>query len=329
MFDERELNRAAELLASSEPVMIFGHEWPDGDAIGAVLGLGIALAEKGKRVQMSWPGPLEMPQKYQFLPEIEKLVASRELRPEGIAIAVDCATEDRLKELKEVAFAAGGLINIDHHPDNTRFGSVNLVDETAAATCEILYAICEKLGFAVGYEAALCLYTGIVTDTGRFQFSNTTAGTLATASGILSKGVKPNFVYENVYQSNSLAYIRLTGEVLTRAVYDEDLSFVYGWIKQEDLKKFGVRLYETEDLIDDLRALKGHVIAAVFKEQPSGAIRVSVRSRLECDIGSIARKLGGGGHRVAAGYTSARGTLEEAVEELKGEIIASGRSGNS
>jgi len=324
--DKREVGRAAALIADSEAIMVFGHEWPDGDAIGSVLALALALKAAGHRVQAGWPQPGEVPHKYDFLPGIDLLVGSADLKPEGIAIAVDCATADRLQELKEPALASGGLINIDHHPDNTRFGSINLVDQGASATSEIVFRNARNLGLELDKDAALCLYAGIVTDTGRFQFSNTTAVTLETASQMVAMGVEPNRIYENVYQSDSLAYIKLTGEVLTRAVYDEGLGLIFGCILQSDLQKFGVNMNETEDLIDDLRALKGHVVAALFKELSSGVIRVSLRSRVDCDIGTIARNLGGGGHRVAAGYTSSKRTVDEAVEELKGEIIASGGS---
>jgi phosphoesterase RecJ-like protein len=143
---------------------------------------------------------------------------------------------------------------------------------------------------------------------------------------MVAMGVEPNEVYQNVYQSDSLEYIKLSGEVVTRAVYDQELGLIYGCVTQADLKDFGVTMNETEDLIDDLRALKGHLVAALFKERQDGKFRVSLRSRVEFDIGEIARKLGGGGHRVAAGYTSTRNTLEEAIEELKGEIVVSGGS---
>ncbi len=324
--DDRELERAAGLIADSESVMIFGHEWPDGDAIGSVLGLGIALRDAGHRVQASWPNPLELPHKYEFLPGTELLVASSDIKPEGITISVDCATVDRLQELRDVALPSEELINIDHHPDNTRFGTVNLVDPSAAAASEIIYRRAGRFGIEIDRSAALCLYAGLVTDTGRFQFTNTTSATLAAASEIVGMGIDPSQVYENVYQSDSLAYIQMAGEVMTRAIYDEELGLVYGWVAQSDLRKFGVRMNETEDLIDDLRALKGHMVAALFKELKSGAVKVSVRSRYECDIGTIARKLGGGGHRVAAGYTSGKDSVEEAIEELRGEIRASGGS---
>lgn len=324
--DHGELERAAELISANRDVMIFGHQWPDGDAIGSLLGLGISLSRAGHHVQASWPAPLEVPHKYEFLPGQNLLVDPAELEPRGMVITVDCANLDRLQELGKVALAASGLLNIDHHPDNSCFGTVNIVDPSASATSEIIALSASALELNVERETAVCLYTGIVTDTGRFQFTNTTARTLQTASELVSAGAVPNGVYENVYQSDSLQYIRLTGHVLSNAVYDAELALVYGCVLQADLNSFGVKMNETEELIDDMRALKGHRVAALFKELADGSVRVSLRSRLDCDIGTIARRLGGGGHRVAAGYTSARSTVEEAIVELKEEIVASSGS---
>ncbi len=327
--DKKKLRGAADLMAVSKTITVLGHVYPDGDAIGSVLGIAIAIKEAGWEVEASWPNPFEVPHKYAFLPGMDLLVPPEKLTADSIVVTLDCASAARLEELEERALNSLGLINIDHHLDNTRFGSINLIEPEASATAEIIYRYSADLNFRINKEAALCLYTGIVTDTGRFQFRNTTATTLTVASEMVAMGVEPNTIYENVYQSDSLAYIRLSGEVITKAVFDQQLGLIYGCVTQSDLRDFGVNMNETEDLIDDLRALKGHVIAALFKERDDGKIRVSLRSRVEFDIGAIARKLGGGGHRVAAGYTSTKGTLEETIEELRGEIIASGGSTGS
>jgi bifunctional oligoribonuclease and PAP phosphatase NrnA len=324
--DKKQLKKAAELMAESKSIVVLGHTYPDGDAIGSVLGLAIAARAAGWEVQASWPQPFEMPHKYVFLPGADLLIPPEELSIENVVIAIDCASAARLEELEEKVIGHSSVINIDHHPDNSEFGSINLIDPTASASSEIIYRHSTELGLKINDKSALCLYTGIVTDTGRFQFGNTTAETLEAASEMVAMGVEPNTVYENVYQSDSLAYLKLSGEIITRAAFDRELGLIYGCITQADLDEFGVKMNETEDLIDDLRALKGHVIAALFKEREDGRIRVSLRSRVDFDVGSIARKLGGGGHRVAAGYTSARRNMRETIEELKEEIVVRSRS---
>lgn len=324
-----EIEKAVSLLEGRGPVLVLGHQFPDGDAIGSVLGLGLMLRAAGRQVAGSWPEPFDMPEKYSFLPGSELLARPTEISIEPeLVVAVDCANAGRLEELQGL-LDDRPLINVDHHADNTRFGTANIVDEQASAATAILFLLAREAGLPIDLGAATCLYTGIVTDTGRFQFSNTTAKTFAIAAEMVGMGVEPHLVYQNVYQSDSLSYIRLTGEVACKAVYDCDLGLIYGFLSQEDLASFDVKMNETEDLIDNLRTLRGHGIAALFKELSDGSIRVSLRSKPSIDIGSLARRLGGGGHRVAAGYTSTKSGFVEALAELKGEIIAARRSADS
>lgn len=316
--------RAARLIRENRNALIIGHQFPDGDAIGSVLGMGLMLKRAGYEVQASWPEPFEMPEKYSFLPGAELLARPRDLRDGAmLTLALDCANEGRLEELKERAFG-GPLINIDHHPDNTLFGTVNIVDPASSAASQIVCAEAPALGLTIDEKSATCLYTGIVTDTGRFQFSNTTRETLRIAGDLIELGVQPHYIFQNVYQCDSLPYLRLSGEILCRAVFDPELGMIYANLSREDLERFGVRMNETEDLIDNLRALRGHRVAALFKQLSDGTIRVSLRSRPDVDIGSVARALGGGGHKVAAGYTSGKKSFADALAELKGEIVARG-----
>jgi phosphoesterase RecJ-like protein len=319
-----DLEKAAGVIRGNDRALVIGHQFPDGDAIGSVLGMGLMLRSAGFEIQASWPEPFEIPEKYSFLPGTELLVKPAAVDIDAqVAFALDCANAGRLEELKERALAVP-LINMDHHPDNSLFGTANIVEPTCSATAEIVYDASKAFGFDIDRDIATCLYTGIVTDTGRFQFSNTTSTTLRVAAELVDRGVEPNNVYENVYQSDSLPYLRLSGEVMGSAVYDCDLGLIHGYLSQADLARHGVKMNETEDLIDNLRALRGHKVVALFKQQADGTIRVSLRSRKEVDIGSVARSLGGGGHRVAAGYTSSATEIDEALAELKGEIIASG-----
>lgn len=315
-------DKAARMLEGADRVVVIGHQYPDGDAIGSVLGLGLMLRSRGCDVQASWPEPFDVPLKYSFLPGMEMLV-----RPERVdfdatvAIALDCATSERLEELAERSLKRP-LINIDHHPDNSMYGEANIIRREAAATAQMIHDLIPSFGLALDEDVAVCLYTGLVTDTGRFQFSNTTAETLRVASDLVAAGVEPHRIFTQVYQCDSLAYLRLSGDVMCRAVYEPELGLVYGFLTQKDLKRFGVEMTETEDLIDYLRTLRGHRIVALFKESGDGSIRVSLRSRVDTDVGSTARSLGGGGHRVAAGYTSSKRNMPDALAELKGEILA-------
>lgn len=319
------LKQAAELIDECASVAILGHQYPDGDAIGSILGLGIMLSNNGKVVECSWPEPFEIPVRLRFLPGQEMLVSPDELEPEELIITLDCASRERLPDFKSLLRDGFKVVNIDHHMDNTMFGTVNIIDGEGAATAEIIYQIHRDLGLELNLDSATCLYTGILTDTGKFQFNNTSEKTLRVASELAGIGVRPSWIYENVYQSDSLNYLRFTGNALSNCVVEDDIGLAYIFISQEDLKKFGISMSETEDLIDSLRSLRNHKIAVLFKELENGSIRVSLRSRFDIDIGSIARKLGGGGHRVAAGYTFSGVGLDGALQELRGEIIEAGR----
>jgi phosphoesterase RecJ-like protein len=324
MVKTAQFEEAGRLITENRSMLVLCHQYPDGDAIGSVLALSMMLKAAGKEVQASWPEPFDIPEKYRFLPGMELLVRPKDISWEvGLTIVLDCANARRLDDLEERSLA-GPAINIDHHPDNTLFATANIVDSQASATSEIVYRAAGPFGLSLDKDIAVCLYTGIVTDTGRFQFSNTTFETLRIAGDLVELGVKPHVIYHSVYQSDSLEYLRLSGEVLCRAVYDCELGLIYGYVSRQDLASFGVKMNETEDLIDNLRALRGHRVAALLKELPEGNVRVSLRSRVDVDIGSVARRLGGGGHKVAAGYTSEKRSISEAVAELKGEIIASG-----
>ncbi len=320
VIEQAEIEKVFRLIKKCSSAVVLGHENPDGDAIGSSLGLALMLEEKGYHVTISFPEPLRIPKRYLFLPGVVKCQALKEINDGELIFVMDCANPDRIEVFQSILEKSKAVINIDHHPDNTRFGSVNLIDPDAGATAEIVYSIAPEIGLEVSRDSALCLYTGIVTDTGRFQFSNTRETTFKIASEMVHLGVEPNYVYENIYQSDSLEYVRLIGKVLSEAVFDREIGLVYAMITRRDFDEFGVNVEETEDLIDALRTLKGHRIAAVFREIEAGKIRVSLRSRNDVDIGSVARKLGGGGHRVAAGYISRKKNMEDALKELRGAI---------
>lgn len=324
--ESSEVEKAAALIKDCKEVLVVAHEYPDGDAVGSMMGISLMLEKAGKKVHCSWPEPIESPGRYCFLPGWHMFVMPAEIPDVQLVIAVDCSSIERIKGIKRWLGKDIKIINIDHHPDNTFFGYVNLVNPGASAVAEILYLGAGGLGLDLGEEAALCLYVGILTDTGRFQFSNTSDTTLRVASEMVGMGVDPNLVYQNVYQSDSLQYLRLCGHVLSNAVFEEDLGLIHGSVTREEMKHWNVSMDEMEDLIDYLRALKGHRIAALFKELESGRTRVSLRSKSELDVGKIARLLGGGGHRAAAAYTSEKNRIDEALAELRREIAEVGRN---
>lgn len=315
------LEKAVEALKEGENIVIASHVNPDGDSLGSLLGLAMALSRMGKSVFPYLPEPWKYPPQYEFLPGRDLLLDPSRLEetPE-VFIALDCSNEERLGALREKALAARLLINIDHHEDNQLFGGVNVVEKEASSTSEIVYGIIKAAGWPLAPPEATCLYTGLVTDTGRFQHRNTSASTFAVAYELAEAGADIFRVVEEVYGSQSVSYTRLLGRALQRIEVMEGYAFAYSYITQLDLAETGATLPETEDMIDYLRSVRGTQVVALFKELPDGKVRVSLRSRDGFEVGPIARLLGGGGHALAAGYTSdsdLEGSLTGLVEKLK------------
>ncbi len=304
-----------ELIEKAGTIVASCHMHGDGDGVGSLLGLQIVLSEAGKDVRGAMPDNERIPPQYRFLPGQELLIPFSEL-PETphLFIAVDCGNIGRLGNLEEIANRAGHLVNIDHHEDNTYFGDVNLVDYNASSTAEIIFNLL-KSKYSIGKEAATCFYTGLITDTGRFKHGFTTSKSFCMAAELLKLGVDPGEVARKVYENASLGYLRLTGLVLSRAKKLEGLPVVYSYFTQKDLKQHGIPMEETEDLIEMIRIAREAKVAVLFKEQPDGRTRISLRSRDEIRVGDIARKFGGGGHMQAAGFTSSS-SLEEILRDI-------------
>ncbi len=301
----KELALAASAISGAETIGISSHVNPDGDSIGSLLGLAMLLQAAGKRTFPCFPEPWKYPPQYTFLPGRELLIEPAALE-EGLElfVALDCSNPERLGPLQERAESAGMLLNIDHHEDNRLYGGINLVDESASSTSELVYKAGKAAGFPMSPDIATCFYTGVVTDTGRFQHRNTSPGTFITASQLAAAGADIFQVVKEVYGNQSLSYTRILGRVLQRIEVLEEYEFAYSFITQRDLAETGAVLPETEDLIDHMRSLRGTRVVALLKELADGKVRVSLRSRDGFEVGPIARRLGGGGHAMAAGYTS-------------------------
>jgi bifunctional oligoribonuclease and PAP phosphatase NrnA len=316
-----ELESIISKMREVEAAGITSHINPDGDSIGSLLALAMVLREEGKRVYPCIPEPWKYPPQYEFLPGRELLIDPGDIEPGlGLFIALDCSNPERLGPVKETAFSAGTLINIDHHEDNKMYGTFNLVDKKASSASEIIYRVIKRAGWKIDDREATCLYTGLVTDTGRFQHRNTNSDSFVMAYELASAGADIFQVVHEVYGNQSLSYTRLLGRTLERVELVEDCGLAYSFITQQDLSDTGAILPETEDLIDHLRSVRGTLVAALFKELEDGKVRVSLRSRDGFEVGPIARKMGGGGHAMAAGYTSdldIEGSIADLVERLK------------
>jgi bifunctional oligoribonuclease and PAP phosphatase NrnA len=306
---------AVAALREARDIVVACHVNPDGDALGSMFAASLGLRRLGKTTQVSWGDEnATVPFSYTFLPGSKDVVAPADVHAADAFLALDCGAGDRLGVLEPIARAAATLVKVDHHPGNDNFGTHNIVVITASSTAELVHGLLEDLGAEIDRDVATCLYTGIVTDTGRFQYENARPETLRLAADLLALGVPAPDIAQVVFDSSPFEYLKLVGRVLERAVLIEEERFVYSWITQEDLAETGVALEETEKLIDQIRSTRAADVAAIFKQQPDGAFRVSMRSRGAVSVGAIARAHGGGGHELAAGFTAPEvGAAAEAI----------------
>lgn len=326
MLEAEELDRAAKALEEADDVALVCHVNPDADAMGSMLGLGCFLARRGKRVAASWPnGPAEPPRWLEALPCRDILVAPGAMpKQPAVLVTLDAADVKRLDGLAHLVGRAPVVVCIDHHRTNEGFGTINLVDPDAAATAELALRLIDRMGGDLDGDVAACLYAGLVTDTGRFQYENTTPEVLRVAARLREQEFDHVGLTQALYEDNSLPYLRLLGVTLERATHVPAADLVWTYLSRADLEQGGVDIQDTDDLIDVLRTAREGDVTAVLKEQRDGGWKVSLRSRGNTDVAAIAASFGGGGHRLAAGYSSKTG-LDEAVQRLI-DALSAGRA---
>ncbi|MDQ1438805.1 MAG: hypothetical protein QOK43_2434 [Acidimicrobiaceae bacterium] len=302
-----DFDRAVEAIRSAPSLALACHVGPDGDALGSLLALHHLARAHGMPSTASWSEPFQVAPHYAFLPGLHLTTKPADFPAEPeVMVTFDCGSLGRLGDLMPSAQAAaahGELIVVDHHASNDRFGTINVVDPDAAATAVLVHRLAQALGWSLNRDAALCLYTGLVTDTGRFQYSNTTPSVFELAEELASFDLPIAAISRHLFEEHRFAYLQMVGACLARAELDRGLGFVATWVTNFDLDGFGVDVAETEGLIDLLRRTAEAEVACVCKETTEG-IRVSLRSVSEIDVAAIAARFGGGGHRYAAGFVA-------------------------
>jgi bifunctional oligoribonuclease and PAP phosphatase NrnA len=321
-----DLLRAADVLRDASEVAIACHVNPDADALGASLGLADVLAVRHAEVVCSYPNdPLDLPAWTSLLPGLHRLVEPADFpRAPAVMVTCDCASLDRLGVLAPIALAAGELVWIDHHRSNDGYGTIRLVDPDASSTCELVVRLVDAIGVDLTDGAAAALYAGLVTDTGRFQYQATTPETLRLAARLREFDFDHTALSQALYEANRLPYLRLLGVALGRLREVPEADLVWTYVTQADLTAAGVGPGETDDLIDVIRTDRDVDVAAFVKQQLDGRFKVSVRSRGGHDLSAVAAAFGGGGHRLAAGYTSEEGpagTIDRLVVALQAERV--------
>ncbi len=318
--EEAALDRAAAAISANTGTLALAcHHTPDGDALGSMLAIHHLAVAAGQKVVSSWPEPFVVAPHYSFLPGLDLVTKPVDFPgAPDLMVTLDCGSLGRLAELGPPAKAARELIVVDHHVTNEGYGTINVIDPGAAASAVIVRRLFERLGWPLTRDAAVCLYTGLVCDTGRFQYEATTPQVFALAEELSGFDLPIASMNRQLFEEHRLAYLRLAGDALQRAVLDPDRRFVATWVSADDLARHGVDIEETEGLIDLIRRATEADVSAVLKETPEGT-KVSLRAVTDFDVGAVATHFGGGGHKAAAGFTSDR-PVEEVLAALRAAL---------
>jgi phosphoesterase RecJ-like protein len=318
-----DLTAVAEAIRANDRFLLVTHENPDGDAFGSILAMKGALDALGKDSLMYVGGEMEFPPDYEFLPLADVHRTLPEDLQGRVVLALDAATAPRTRLPEELLASAPLVIDVDHHHDNTRYGMVNLVVADASSTGEIVRDLLRELGVALTPAIAEAIYVALTTDTGRFQYSNTTRKAHELAGELMDEGVDPYEVYEHIYESEPFERKMLKGKALSRMRRYEDGRMIATYLLRSDFEELGVGEEYAEGVIDELREIKGVELAMTVREPPQadGPLRrISMRSATEAfDVSAVARQRGGGGHRRAAGFSSDE-SIDEIIEFVRNEF---------
>jgi bifunctional oligoribonuclease and PAP phosphatase NrnA len=311
-----EIGRA---LRQHDTIAILSHVRPDGDALGSELALGLSLQQIGKNVHI-WneEGMLD---KYSFLPRAE-LLTNPPPDPQDVdlAVALDTAIQNRLGSAGQAIRSAKLWINIDHHVSNPGYGDLVYIDPTAPATGQILFELIKSEKLPLDPDIAENLFVAISTDTGSFQYPNTTARTFEIAAELVRVGLKVGEIGRKVYENYPRRRLELLRELLRTMRFDSDGRVASFGLELKTAADLGVIPEDNEGLIDHLRAVRGVIVAVFFEELTDGKVRVSMRSKNDAvDVCAICEKFGGGGHQLAAG-ARIRGTLADVTERVLKEV---------
>lgn len=316
--------RVLERIRDDRAFLLATHESPDGDALGSLVGMHGLLAGLGKDVAMFIPPEdLPLPYEYRSLP-LEDLVQSPPAdTAQRTVVFLDCGNIDRIsaQALREGAH----LVNLDHHHDNTHFGTLNYVVPSASCTAEIVWDLMHGLGVAPTSVVALALYVGLITDTGRFMYENTGPEAHRMAAELIEAGVDVPGTYRRLYEELPEAKLTLSARALGRLQRLEGGELTLAVLHAEDFRQAGAEDVHSEGIIDQLRAVQGTKVAVLVRElttgERAGQHKVSLRATDDIDVSAIAREQGGGGHRRAAGFTSSL-PLEELIAFLRAAVAA-------
>ncbi len=291
---------------------LFTHIRPDGDALGSMNGLGLALKKKGIEVDCYCDS--EVPALLSFLPNANNVLSGTLNGNYDVFISIDCADEYRLGKYKDAFLKHPNSINIDHHVTNTNYAKTNLI-KNLSSSCELIFEVLKALQLEIDDEIALALYVGMVTDTGHFTQANTTSGSHIAAAELIKYNIDIEYISQKLFKEISKDKLMLIKDCITsmRFFSKDRISFI--GIKSDMLKQYNLEINETEGIINYAINISGVLIGICLTESAKNAYKVSLRSKKGVNVAEVASIFGGGGHVQAAGFM-VNGCFEDVIERI-------------
>lgn len=314
--NEQEFRQCKQFLTERDDFLVVSHVQPDGDAVSSTLAVGWLLSCLGKKFVMVNEGPI--PQRMSYLRNAEQIMnlsVTPLTRRYSNIISVDCADFKRIGEVKQFFAEDASILNIDHHPTNDGYGAVNLIVPEAAATAEILFDLIQYFEFDLDKSVATALYTGLLTDTGGFRYSNTSPKVMNIASKLLEYGVDGPGLSELLLEQMTLPQLRILTRALHQLQITQDGKISWVVVNDEDMELTGAIHEDLEGIVNYPRNIQGVEVGMLFKVIHENAVKVSLRSAGKVDVALVAQQFGGGGHVRAAG-ARIEGSIEEVVTRV-------------
>ncbi len=305
------LSQVVELIETKHRFMITAHVRPDGDSLGSSLALYWILVALGKDPIVIMRD--HVPHAYSSLPGADDVVTMPEItEPFDGAFVIECSDIDRPGL---IGLEKQNVVNIDHHSTTALFGNINWIDSTASAVGEMIYNLCKALGVTPTKEIATCTYTALLTDTGSFQFSNTTERTFKIASELVRRGVEPAMVSQSLFYSYPYSKLKLLGLALSTLERDETGQIAWIRVTRDAMEQSDASEEDADGIVNYALSIGEVKAVAFFKELDSDAWRISLRSKNKINVARVAERFGGGGHKNAAGC-AAEGEYEDVCERV-------------
>ncbi|MCL6603044.1 MAG: bifunctional oligoribonuclease/PAP phosphatase NrnA [Paenibacillus sp.] len=317
---EQSLQQTRKFLLEHDDYLVVSHVQPDGDAVSSTLAVGWLLSCLGKKYTMINEGPIPTRMEYLWhADEIVNMSIAEPLPPYSNVICVDCADFQRVGKTQRYFAEDALIVNIDHHPTNNGYGSVTLIKPDAAATAEILFDLLKTFEVEWNIDIATAIYTGLLTDTGGFRYSNTSSKVMSAVSELLALGVNGPELAETLLEEMTLAQVKVLNRALNTLQLSSEGDIAWLHVTPQDMIDCGAANEDLEGIVNYPRNIRGVEVGILFKVIHDGAVKVSLRSAGKVDVAALAQTFGGGGHTRAAG-ARIEAPLEQVIPQILEEV---------